>query len=238
MTTRIIQILLFALLFSHGAILGAQENPKPHWDAQKIKGVRHMPYPIYDGFTYLTDVWAPGKIEFTNGEIADSLFLKYSTFKDELIYYNKAISSQIVIDKASLSGFSFAEKDGNTRVFKKLYYDGFMKGEHYFEVLSKGETDLLVRRKVLLISTSPYYDVSGLLKNMAYTPSYQYYFYSPEKGYSLVRLNRNAFLSEFNESDQKPIKKLLRKNQVHITNEESLIQAWKIIEKAGYHIIF
>ena len=71
---------------------------------------------------------------------------------------------------------------------------------------------------------------------MTYETSYQFYFYSPEKGYSLVRLNRNSFLAEFNESDQKSIKKLLRKNKVEIINEEGLIQAWKIIETAGYRI--
>ena len=238
MTTKIIQMLLFALLLSHGAMVDAQENLNPHWDAQKIKGVRHMPYSIYSGSPYLTDIWVSGKIEFTNGEIADSLFLRYSSFKDELIYYNKAITSQIVIEKASINGFTFTDKDGNTRIFRKQYYDGLIKGEHFFEVLSKGENDLLVIRKVILTSTPPYHDVSGLLKNMAYETSYQFYFYSPEKVYSAVRLNRNAFLAEFNESDQKSIKKLLRKNKVQIINEQSLIQAWKIIERAGYRITF
>ena len=238
MTTKIIQILLFALLFSHGAIVDAQENPNPHWDAQKIKGVRHTSYPLFSGVTYLTDVWVPGKIEFTNGEIADGLFLKYSTYKDELLYYNKAILSQIVIDKATINGFSFTALNGTTRTFRKQHYDGFLIGKHFFEVLSDGETDLLAFRKVILTSTSPYKDESGLLKNMIYETSYQFYFYSPEKGYSLVRLNRNAFLSKFNESDQKSIKKLLRKNKVQIINEQGLIRAWKIIERAGYRMTF
>ena len=238
MTTKILRILFFALIFSHASQLGAQNVLNPNWDGQKIKGVRHIAYPTYMGFPFLTATWVPGKIEFADGAIADSLFLRYSSFKDELLYYNKEVSSQIVIDKASINGFSFTGEDGNVRIFRKQYYDGYLKGERFFEVVSEGETDLLVYRKMSLTTTSPYKDESNILKNLAYNASYQFYFYSPEKGYSLVRLNRNAFLEKFKEADQKPVNKLLRKNRVRIADEESLILAWKIVERAGYKINF
>ncbi len=238
MITRILRILLLALIFSYASQIEAQNVINPNWDGQKIKGVRHIAYPTYTGFPFLTDGWVNGKIEFTDGAIADSLFLRYSSFKDELLYYNENVTSQIVIDKASINGFSFTGQDGNVRIFRKQYYDGYLKGERFFEILSDGEIDLLVFRKMSLTTTSPYKDESNILKNLAYTTSYQFYFYSPEKGYSLVRLNRNAFLEAFNEADQKPVKKLLRKNRVRIADEESLILAWKIVERAGYKINF
>jgi len=238
MTTKITPLLLFALLFSLGASVGAQEPLNRNWEGQKIRGVRHIPYPTYMGFPFLTDAWVPGKIEFTNGESADSLFLRYSSFKDELLYYNQVLSIQIVIDKASINGFSFTAKDGITRIFRKQYYDGFLKGDHFFEVLSKGQTDLIVLRRRILSSTIPYKDESNMLKDQAYISSYQFYFYSPEKGYSFIRLKRNALLAKLNITDQKPIKKLLRKNRLRISDEESMILAWKIIERAGYQIIF
>lgn len=238
MTTRILHILFFALIFSHTPIAEAQNSFNPNWEGQKIKGVRHVAYPTYTGFPFLTDSWAPGKIEFTDGETLDSLFLRYSAYKDELLYYNQEVSSQIVIDKASIKGFSFTGKDGNTRTFRKQYYDGFMKGERFFEVLSEGETDLLVYRKMSLTTTSPYKDESNILKNLAYTASYQFYFWSPEKGFSFVRPNRNAFLSAFEEAGQKPVNKLLRKNRIRISDEESLLLAWKIVEHAGFKVVF
>jgi len=238
MTTKIIQLLLFTLLFSFAASVGAQEPLNRHWEGQKIKGVRHIAYPTYTGFPFLTDVWAPGKIEFTNGESADSLFLRYSCFKDELLYFNKALSIQIVIDKASINGFSFTAKDGITRKFRKQYYDGFQKGYHYFEVLSEGQSDLLVFRRIILSSTTAYKDESNMLKDQVYISSYQFYFYSPEKGYAVIRLNRNSLLAKFNVADQMPIKKLLRKNHIRISDEKSLILAWKTIERAGYGINF
>jgi hypothetical protein len=230
--------LLFVLLFSNAANVAAQEAVNRNWEGQKIKGVRYVAYPTYNGFPFLTDTWVPGKIEFTNGESIDSLFLRYSSFKDELLYYNKALSIQIVIDKASINGFSFTALDGNTRLFRKQYYNGYMKGDHFFEVLSVGETDLLVWRRMILTNVLQYKDESKIMKDQAYISANQFYFYSPEKGYTMVRLNRNALLEKFSAVDQKPVKKVLRKNRIRISDEQSLILAWKTIEREGYRIVF
>jgi hypothetical protein len=238
MTTRILHLLLFVWLFSHIGMISAQETFNRNWDGQKIKGVRHIAYPTYTGFPFLTDVWVAGQVEFNNGEIADSLYLRYSAFKDELLYYNKSLASQIVVDKVSISGFSFTEPNRNLRIFKKQYYDGYLKGDRYFEVLSEGETDLLAYRKRILTTTSPYKDEQQIMKDQEYTNAYQFYFYSAGKGYLLVRPNLNAFLDVFNVIDQKPIKKLIRKNRIRISDEGSLILAWKTVERAGYKINF
>lgn len=234
---RILQILFVVLIISQPIRMDAQDRMN-QLDGQKIKGVRYIAYPTYTGFPFLTEVWVPGKIEFTNGDIADSLFLRYSSFKDELLYYNKVLSTQIIIDKESIKGFSFTTKEGNIRIFRKQYDDEPTKGEHFFEVISQGSTDLVVWRKVILSSTMSYKDESNTMKDQAYFTSYQYYFYCPEKGYAPVKLNRNALLAEFKESDIKPIRKLLHKNQVRINDEDSFVLAWKIIERAGYKVNF
>lgn len=238
MTTKIYHILFFALTFSFILSVCAQKPINKKWDAEKIKGVRFLPYPSFNGFPFLNDTWVPGKIEFSDGEIADSLFLRYSSFKDELVYYNKAITTQIVIDKASLKGFTFTDTDGAVRVFRKLYFDGFNKGDRFLEVLSGGETDLLAFRKVSMIGTSPYKDRNGILKNTNYEPTYQFYFYSPEKGFTSVRPNWISLLAKFDKLSQKPIRKLLRKNRIKITNERNFIHAWQVIEKEGFKVMF
>jgi len=238
MNTKILHILLIVLFFANSVIVNSQEPLNPNWDKQKIKGVRYMPYPPYSGSPFLNESWVSGKIEFSDGEVSDSLFLRYSAFRDELLYYNKEIASHIVIDKASISGFSFITGDGITRVFRKQYYDGFMSGDRYFEILSEGETDLIVFRKIILANTMPYKGEGGILLDQNYVPAYQYYFYTPEKGFTYIRINTNAFLEKFAEKDQKAIKKLIRKNRIRITEEESLILAWKIAEKEGFKIIF
>jgi len=238
MTLRNTTILMLFLAWGFAPKAYAQQPLNPNWDARKIQGVRQLPYPSYEGFPFLTDTWRPGKIEFTTGEIADSLFVRYSSFKDELIYFNKTTGAQIDIDKASINGFSFTDSDDQIRVFRKQYFDNYAKNDRFFEVLSAGETSLLAYRKVSLNTTSAYQDKSGILKNMAYTQDHQFYFYSPEKGYTLVRINKGSLLSKFEKTSQNSIKKLLRKNKIKIEGESSFILAWKTIEKEGYKVVF
>lgn len=229
--------MLLFLTFSFAQTVSAQETQDVKWDGEKIKGVRFLPYAAYQGFPYLNNSWQIGKIDFASGESVDGLNLRYSTFKDEIIYYNTTISAQIVIDKASLAGFSLQDGTGKTRIFRKQFFDGYMKGERYFEVLSSGDPNLLVYRKVSLQTTSAYKDQRGVLTNLEYANDYQFYFYSPEKGYTSVKPNWLSLVARFNKTDQKPIKKLLRKNKIRISNEETFVRAWKVIEKEGFKII-
>lgn len=223
-----------ALLLS--LMVCAQQPPVKNWSAEKIKGVRFFPYSTYRGFPFLNDNWIIGNVVFADGELSDTLNIRYSSYADELLYYNRNNSTQIVIDKASLNGFSFVEKNGFERVFKKLNYDGYWKGYHYFEILSEGETELLCYRKVELLNSWTYKDESGKMKNMEYTPAYVYYFYSPEKGFTSVRMNLLSLLSKFDKTQQKPIKRMLRKKRIRIEGEGSFIRAWNAINGEGYKI--
>jgi hypothetical protein len=238
MTNKILHSLMFLLVLSLASSIYAQEVPSRKWDTEKIKGVRQLPYSYYNGFPYLTDTWVMGKIELEDGVIIDSLHVRYSSYKDELVYYNKEAASQITIDKLSLKGFSFVGPDGSSHIFRKLYYDNFGKGYRYFEILSDGETKLLAFRKVSLDPSSPYMVEKGILKNMVYNTDYSYYFYSPQKGYTSVKMNKIALLSKFDKVSQKAIRKLLRKNRIWINGEDNFIYAWKTIEKEGYKIVF
>lgn len=216
----------------------AQEGPAKGWDAAKIKGTRQETYQIYDGKPYLSDNWSVGKIQFTNGETLDSLYLKISSYKDELIYFNKQINTQIRIDKANVSSFSFTDEYGDVHLFRKQKFDNSARGERYFEVLDQSEPNLLCYRKVSLNETSPYRDQKGTLKNMAYEKEYLYYFYSPDNGYASVKPTKTGLLSRFDKESQRPIKKILRKNKIFILDEFTFIFAWQTIEKNGFKVIF
>ena len=164
--------------------------------------------------------------------------MRYSSYRDELIYYNSAISAQIIIDKITLKGFSFTDNNGVKRVFRQQYYDGFLNGNRYFEVLCDGNISLLVYRKVVLQTCSVYADPSGVQKNMSYQEAYNYYLYSCEKGYEPIRIGKNSLLSKFDMPAQKSIKKLLRKNKVVISNETGFVKAWNLLEGSGFLIQF
>ena len=227
---------VLGLLFSLS--LKAQDKLPANWNTEKIRGTRLIPYPSVNGSPYLTGKFLPGEIEFMDGEKIGEINLRYSSYRDEIIYYNTTISTQIVIDKMSLKGFSFKDEDGTLRIFRKQYYNGFMSGNRYFEVLSDGDIALLVYRKVGLETCSPYNDESGKLKNLEYQPNYSYYLYSSDKGYSFVRISKSGLLSKFDKADQILVKKIFRKNHLSVADEVSFIKAWNLIRESRIKVNF
>lgn len=237
MANRIIYfITLIGILI--GSSLTAQEKKSLNGSDEKIKGIRFIPYSGYFGSPFLTDRFCPGEIEFMDGNKVENIQLHYSTYRDEIIYFNQAILTQITIDKISLKGFAFTDEIGGKRIFRKQYYNGFSPGDRYFEVLSDGDVSLLAYRKVILELGNAYTNVEGRRLNMTYQPAYNYYFYSREKGYDLIRLNRNSLLSKFDKPTQKLIKKLLRKNDVSFDTEADFVTAWNLIKENGININF
>jgi hypothetical protein len=233
MTSKILFLIsLFGILAS--TELSAQDTKQINQDIEKIRGTRFIPYPNYSGKPYLNDKFVLGEIEFVDKTKIDNVGLSYSTYRDELIYYNTAISAQILIDKISINGFSFDDKNGKKRIFRRMQRAGSLADESYFEILSEGEISLLVYRKVNLEPCDTYYSKSGL----AYQPAYAYYLYDKDKGFSPLSLNRNSLLSKFNKSDQKLVRKLLRKNGVFVSDETSFILAWNLIKEKGISVNF
>ena len=237
MANRILYIIFFFGLLANTSLM-AQEKLPQKWTAEKIKGTRQIPYASYSGSPFLNDKFATGEIEFLDGTKMDSLGLRYSSYRDEIIYYNTAISAQIVIDKISLNGFSFTDENGQKRIFRRQYYDGFLPGNRYFEVLSDGDIALLVYRKVVLQVCPPYNDNSGVLKNMSYQEAFNYYLYNRKKGYDLIRINKNSLLSKIDKLTQKSVKKLLRKNKIEVNDELSFIKAWNLLKENGITVNF
>jgi hypothetical protein len=229
---KLYTILLFAMVST--ATLIAQETGQNNQKTEKIRGTRFIPYPNYTGKSYLNDKFVLGEIQLNDGTIIGNIGLNYSTYRDELIYYNSAISSQIQIDKISLKGFSFIDKYGKKRVFHRQYGSASLHDECYFEVLSEGAISLLVYRKVNLESCDTYQSKSGL----AYQPAYLYYLYSAPNGYLPVNLTRGSLLSKFSKPNQKVVRKLLRKNGIMLTDESGFVKAWNLIEEKGIEVDF
>ena len=225
MANKKLNIVAFLLLVLATTSICAQEVQTVNRNAEKIKGSRFIPYPNYTGSPFLNPKFLMGEIELADGTKVGNMVLNYGTYRDELIYYNSVISTQIVVDKISLNGFSFTDLNGVKRVFRRLFYDGYFKGDCYFEVLSSGNISLLASRKVTLEACDTYYSKSG----MAYQSADSYYLYSPSKGYFPLNINRNSLLSKFSKPDQKLIRKTLRKNGVYIIDEPSFVTAWNLL---------
>ncbi len=225
-------IALFGMFVS--SALSAQETKQLNLDQVKIRGTRFIPYPNFSGKPYLNDKFILGEIELNDGTKIGNIGLSYSTYRDELIYYNTAVSAQILIDKISLKGFSLMDPRGEKRIFRRQYYDGSIHDNCYFELLSDGKFSLLAYRKVNLEPCDTYYTKSGL----SYQPAWCYYIYSVGKGYSQVNISRNSLLSKFSKQNQKLIRKLLRKNGIFIADESEFTKAWNLIVENGFEPIF
>lgn len=233
MANRILSIITLFGLFVASSLAAQEELPK-NLNAEKIKGMSFIPYSSFSGSPYLSEKFLIGEIEFLDGTKAGNLGLRYSSYRDEIIYYNTYLSSQIVIDKISLKGFSFTDGNGVRRVFRRQNYTGYLNGERFFEVLSDGKISLLAYRKVDLGTCDPSYSKLGL----AYQQSYSYYIYAAGKGYSPITLSRSSLLSKFDKPNQKLAKKVLRKNKVMFTDEASFVLAWNVLKENGISINF
>jgi len=233
MINRTFSIITLFVLFAASS-LTAQEGSPNDMNAQIIKGKGFISYPSYSGSPFLNAKFLNGEIEFLDGTKVKNLGLRYSSYRDELIYFNDYLSDQIVIDKISIKGFSFTDINSTKRIFRRQNYDGFLTGERYFEVLSDGGISLLAYRKVDLESCDPSFSKLGL----AYKQSYSYYMFAPNKGYSILKLNRNSLLSKFDKPNQKLVRKVLRKNGVMITDEASFVLAWNLIKENTIPIHF
>jgi hypothetical protein len=231
MGNRILQVhlpILITLLVV--ASVSAQSTLPKNWDTEKIKGSALLAYPSASGHYFFNEKFWNGGIEFLDGVKIGDLKLRYGEYRDELIYYNQSVLAQIIVDKISLRGFWMTDSQGVKHVFRQLFYSGYSPGNRFFEVLDSAEVSLLVYRKVILEICSPYYDIFGRLNNMAFQEAFAYYLYHPKKGFEQIKVNRSSLLSKFSQSDQADIKKFLRKNRNKVSNEPSLIEAWKLIQ--------
>ena len=219
------------------AVLPAQEVLPKNWNGEKIKGVRFIPYATYQGSPFFNDSFLSGKIELTDGTIIGALLLKYSSYQDELIYYNSDITTQIMIDKKSLRGFSLTDEAGVEHRFRLQNTSTSMPAYNFFELLSDGDISLWVNRKVLLL-TCPIYGEVGKEKNLSYQEAYNYYLYNKEKGYQLIRISKGSLLSKCEPSQQKLVRRILRRNKVNIRDEKSFVVAWYLMKENGVKINF
>jgi len=223
--------LLFLLI---APCLSAQDELPVNPNAELIKGTAFISYPNYWGSPWLSGNFLTGEIEFTDGTKVGNIGLRYSSYRDELIYYNTYLQAQIIIDKISLKGFSYTDENGVKRIFRYQHYNNLMGGDRYFEILSDGEISILAYRKVDLEAG----DLANVKRGMEYHHSYYFYVYSANKGYSPININRKSLLSKFSPSKQKLVRRTLRKNRVLISDEASFVLAWNLLKDNGITIDF
>ena len=232
MTNRIFSFLFLLVI---GTIrLSAQVDLPNIPNAELIRGSAYVPYPNYSGSPWLSSNFQLGEIKLSDGTIVKGIGLRYSAYRDELIYYNTWLQSQIIIDRISILGFSYSDENHLKRTFVRLAYPDTEKKYRFFEILSEGKITLLAYRKVMLEPGKQ----ATVKHGLEYNESFYYYMYTPEKGFSQLNLNRNSLISRLSQNDQRLAKKLFRRNRVYFDDEASFIKGWNLLKDNGIALGF
>lgn len=234
MNTKFVKCLLVALVFIS---IGAHAQPTENWDSEKIIGQRYYLNARYQGSPYLFDGWQKGTIRFTSGQELSGVMLKYDGYKDELVYINELYQAMIQVEKPAVESFSFNDQ-GKEYYFERRYFDGMGMGERYFQVLHKGNVDLLCLRKIELIGTSVYKDANGVAKNMEYVQSFRYFLAKKEGGYQATSLRKKSLLKYFTGAQKKRVTQLMRTNHIRFKTEEGFARALSILENNNIKLDF
>ena len=105
-------------------------------------------------------------------------------------------------------------------------------GKSYFEVLYSGAVRLLVFHRIEKIKVSPFTDDTGIKRDTEYKPEKVYYILSDKTGLDRIQ-RRKASIIKMYPDNKKEIRKLFRKNKIKIFDDETLIQAFQILDKEG-----
>lgn len=177
------------------------------------------------------DEWKDGTVALSDGDIFENMKLRYHVFQDELIAYNENKSALYFVEKELVKSFTF-ETDGQTQKFLKLSRDKGNGKPQFFEELYTGSLSLVVFRYIYEHKVSPYMDKLGAMRDIEYRLKTEFYLYSENKPLQKILPKRSAFISAFPEH-KKGIKKLFRKNNLFIQNQQSMIQVFRILDEAG-----
>lgn len=175
--------------------------------------------------------WVDGEVELSDGEVIDSLRLRYHAELDELIGFNNNLSSLFYVEKEQVKSFRM-NIDGVSRKFIRINKKNLSWGSQYFEELYAGKNSLLARHYVYTQKVGPFKDEHGVMRDEEYSLRIEYYFYSAEEGYEKVSIKRRAFLAAYPEK-KKEIKKILRAENIRIYGEKSMIQAFQVLDERG-----
>lgn len=232
---KIISTSIFALFFV-GA--NAQElykswiNLPPESNSlnHKLTGKKYYIIPSSKGSKCLTEQWCIGNVVLENGDRHDSLNLKLDSYIDEIIQYNEHVGSAIMLDKSTISSFSFAFEDGHTEQFRKIYFDRYPKGDRYFSILHEGKLMVLLWYKTIDQKTTLYADALGIMHDSKYILTKSYYIVFPDNEMVKLKLKRRSFLELFPEQ-KKQVRRIIRKNNIQFETEKDMIRAISLVEK-------
>ena len=199
---------------------------------EKLTGTIYYINTVSNSNFFLHQEWLEGTILLENGDLFEDQRLRFMSRNNELVAYNKNLKNLFIVDKKKVKRFTLFA-GGDTLRFIKLYYEGFVPGERYFEELYGGRAFLLAFHDVEDRKTLPFRDETGTLRDTYYTPATRYYLYSEAEGFSRLQVSRRSFYAVF-PGKKKQVRKLFRRNKLRVFDEQGMIRAFQLLDKAGF----
>lgn len=197
----------------------------------KLTGRQYYFHSTLQGSVYLNDDWVKGSVTLENGDKHEDVYLKLNTLSEELITHNERVGSTIIIDKYIIDEFNLKNDKSSSNIFRKLNFDEYPKGEHYFNVLYENELTLLCWYRTIEETTSYYRDSYGYLRDTWFKQESVYLLLLPDNNLVRIKGTKRSLINLFPEQKRK-IRRLLRRNRINFSSESSaeITRAVKLIE--------
>ncbi len=200
----------------------------------KLTGLSYRIPPLANSTHFLQDSWIDGEILLEDGDLFDSVRIRYLAFYDELVAYNPNLKQLFIVDKEKVSSFTFNYPQGQQK-FVKLYFDAFVDaGYRYFDVKYQGTRWLVAFHYIYEEKTSVYRDAYGKLRDTRLKPKKTYFMYFPEQEqFRRVQEKRRWFVKLFPDH-KREVRRIFRKNNLRRFDEKQMVQAFQLLDEAGF----
>jgi hypothetical protein len=209
--------LFFAILFV-GFGLKAQQGCECSsaeeyglWIRDGLIGAEYNnPVTGYKGNQYLQD-WTYGDVKLINGEVIREVILRYDRYSDDLLWLRKGDYRKGVLNKEIITGFVLRNDWNKTQVTftkRKIDLPWLDSTEVFLQVMVEGPVSMYVYRKVKEEAVQ-----YNLIDNTKYIIEYE--------GKDHVIALRRKSLLELPFIVKAEMKKVIRRNRIHILNNES-----------------
>lgn len=229
-----------AVLFLFQAINAVSQVASDSWsfmnqNSNRLEGkltgtMFYMTAEYNNNFFHLKD-WMDGEIVLEDGDTFQGVKIRYLLKGDELVVYNETQKNLFIADKSKIRSFTIFTQTGTKR-FVKMNYDGIIPEIRFFEILYKGNWQLLAFHHIEKRKAALYTDRNGNLRDSYFVPEAHYYLYSAKQGFERIRNKRKSYYRIFPEH-KREIRRLLRRNRINDFDERSVIQSVKLLDEAG-----
>jgi hypothetical protein len=185
------------------------------------KPIMAIAYTDVVGTPFLFDTWSKGTVELEDGAIYKDVFLKYSSFKDELFFKNPKDESLLTF---LLPVKSFLLQTGTE---SQLYRNGFPEIDNYdksafYRVLFDKGLTLLVKNYKTMLENKPY---NSAITEKSFKDNTSYYIFKANT-MKKFKPSKKDFLELF-PAKAFEVEAFMKKEKIDFKNNDDLV---KVVE--------